>query len=1376
MVDWIRERRAGDDDTVGDGSSEGIVVGSSLGVDRRDFMKASSITAFGLMASSESVAAEEASSNGNGKTRVTYYSEKERQAALTNIQKYDWAEEIRDEAVEAADRVLSQYTLDDLWRYVGSQDVPRAAWLAGGNAGYTPRSSEWRAKYPVEGLGFAAKPGTQWTITNGEFTLPTNDFEAYRLSGLDDKGRFDPERADDSLLVNEKHPEMGEKWGVDDGLGWVDENGDIGPAGQRWVPVAWAHHWMVVYGYRTLLGVLSYAYLYTQRQEYARAASVILDRISDVYPEFSLRDTVYFEEGGYTSQNGLPNPSHGGTGCGKQVGSIWESYWVKQVLRAYDAVFPAQEGDDELVSFLRGKANEFPGLAPKGSVTDIQSNIETGLIREILPSIQNAQIRGNFGSHQTTLALSAVIQDDPAGYTGDAIDFLFEEGTLKHEDDSTSWGRWYVTGGDVLSSLLGKFDRDGYPFEGSVHYNSLVKSAIQGVGDVLNGYDAYTGADLYQNVVFKQMFERQEPLVFLNDYMPQFGDSKSAGKPGFEEAMGVDNLMRAYRTYGGTELARWIHVRNGKTTDGIRGGIFDPEPNSVTNAIERILDAQGPLDLESHQLAGFGFTALHAGDSEERERGIWTYYGRNAYGPDEGYGTSHCHRDTLNLGVFAHGLNLAPDLGYPEETGDWPKRWNWTANTISHNTVLVNEQKQEKQWVSNPENFDHTDRVQLFDIDASNVYSEADEYRRTTAQIAVDGTDSYTVDFFRVHGGHDHHFSFHGAQTVNETGLRMAQGCESVVFRDGSGTVSNARSETDTGGCALRHTDTASDKDDWRGLAIRSDGPDTTVEMEISGALSQEHWPINQSVYLGQDAGGRHVSVGIGCPPDGDPSPRVGLFYPETGEWGAYEEISPAIERLSAGIDGPGVNDVISNIDGSGVIDMESDIDDASFEDDGDNKRSLDTIRADPGNDADVLSPVASAWIQDDGLTLSVSNVGIHVDIALEASDGSTLMSSTFSLDSTTDDRIGVLGAIGKHQTGQLRFENIRVNGTVPTFFESSGQSSQGISTTGLDLVAQESGTYAGPDVPKPGHGENTTYNEEVGNGFNYLYNVRRDDDPGTQFSVDWSIRDYWNARSEDGDVHLRLTMLGGIDDVALANGDPPQRWGNPDSFTYLVAHRTGDDLRTTFTSVIEPYMGNRFVESIFDVPIKSDDSTARAVKVELANGRTDYAASASDPDTMHIVENVFRFNGRFAVYSENEQGDPEHAYLNDGKLLLPWNHSGPPLIQRSTGRIAGTVTDFTRDLSMENSIEVDVTEGLSGDCSIEDAVGEWIYADSVDMRNGVYEIRDAKRINDNRVVFDVGDTTTVKEHADGNAKQEYEHILEPNGRFVIPLSETWTA
>lgn len=1119
--------------------------GTVLPIRRRDFMKVSGAAVLGLFSSTGYAAS---AAGTSGKTRVTYYTAEERQAALDNIQKYDWARELKQDTVESAETFLSQYSLEDLWRYVGSQDIPRASWLAGGHAGYYPYSSDtWGVKYPADGATFAAKPGKQWTFTSGEYTLPTNDFEAYRQSGLDDRGTFDPARADDSLLVNEEHPEMGEGWGVDDGLGWVDENGDLGPAGQRWVPVAWAHHWNVVYGYREILQPLYYAYLYTQEQRYARAVSIILDRVADVYPEFSLLDTVYFDEGGYTSLNGLPNNAHGGTGRGKQIGSIWESYWVKAVLHSYDAVWPAQEGDADLVSFLHNKSEEYPGLKPKRSVTDIRNNIESGLLQEILPAFKDAQLRGNFGSHQTTLAMSAVIQDDPEGYTGDAIDFLFKAGGLKHEDNGTPWGRWYITGGDVLASLLSKFDRDGHPYEGCVHYNSLVSSAIQGVGDVLNGYDAYEGADLYQNVIFKQMFETQAPLTFLNRYVPRYGDTEGAGEPGFKYMIEVDNLVQAYETYdsaavidfirahdfiaseqangpdeirpttsgrehetsggantasnligayqayGGDELAQWIYSRNGQSTEGIRGGIFDPSPTETKAEIERIIDAEGFLDLDSSQLAGLGFTALRAGDPAN-SRGVWTYYGRNAYGPDAGYGTSHTHQDTLNLGVFGYGLNLAPDLGYPEQTGDWPKRNYWTDNTISHNTVVVNARRQDKQWVSTPKHYDHTDRVQLFDVDASNVYRETDQYRRTTAQITVDKDTSYVVDFFRVAGGDEHHFSFH--------------------------------------------------------------------------------------------------------------------------------------------------------------------------------------------------STTATA-----------------------------------------------------------------------------------LTTTRLDPVQQETGTYAGSNVRKPDHGENTQYNRAVGNGFNYLFNVVRDDDPRAYFSVDWDVADYWNARDNAEGVHLRLTMLTETDEVALADGKPPQRWDNPEKFRYLIAHRSGNDLKTTFTSVIEPYEDTRAVVSISEVSVVSPDPTARAVKVELASGRTDYIASSSTPELGHVVDDTFVFRGGFAVYSEKDGHD--HAYVHDGKLLIA---DGDLLIQRSRGRIEGTLEGFTTDLSMENELRVKLTG--SGNEDIGDALSEWIYVqDTAEKRNGAYEIRGIESDGANRATLNIGAQTTVKEFKDAsNPDSGYEYIPREGSPFYIPLSTTWSS
>ncbi|WP_435361688.1 heparinase II/III domain-containing protein [Haloarchaeobius sp. DFWS5] len=1307
------------------------LVADSLPVDRRDFLKASGVAALASMVGANMAGA--TPTDTAQKTRVTYYTNEERQAARDNIQQYDWAKDIRDGAVEDADTVLSTFSQDELWEYVTSQDVPRAGWLAGGNAGYYPGSG-WDSKHPLSGFSYACEPGKQWKVTNGTYTLPTNDYEAYRKSGLDDAGKFDPDLADDSLLVNEEHPEMGAGWGVDDGTGWVDENGDLGPEGQRWVPVAWANHWFAGYGHRELAVALRDAYLYTGEQQYATAASVLLDRIADVYPELSLQDTVYFEESGYTYINGLPNNSHGGTGRGKVAGSIWESFRIKAILQAYDAVFPAQSGDDEMVSFLSEKEAEYPGIGSKSSVKDIRANIETGLIQEILPAFKDAQIRGNFGSHQTTLALSAVIQDDADGYTKDALDFLFKAGGLEYEDDGTPWGNWYITGGDVLSSLLTKFDRDGHPYEGTPHYNSLVASALQGTADALNGYDAYEGADLYQNPVFKQSFKTQHPITYLNEYVPKYGDTEGAGAPGFQYTIETDNLVRAYEVHGGDDLARWIYLRNDQSTDGLRGGIFDTDPNSVKDDIQAVLDAEGPLDIDSTQLAGLGFSALRAGDAENG-RGVWTYYGRNAYGPDEGYGTSHCHRDTLNLGVFAHGLNLSPDLGYPEETGGWPKRRNWTSNTVSHNTVLVDENKQEKQWVSKPRFFDHTDDVQVFDVDASNVYDQCDAYERTTMQVAVDEEDSYSVDFFRVAGGDDHLFSFHGAKVPgDDLSYSLADGVSEFVVRNGVGSIQASTEKKTTGTWSTRVYDPDGDSHDWRGLAIDAGSSDVDVTVDINSAVTgyNDYWHHNHSVSLGTDDQGRRVVAGVGNQ-GADPAAKIGIYYPESNTWGDHDNMN----------------------------DWEK-----------------------------------GAWF-----SLSVTQSGTGVDVEFVDSSGSTHAAGSYTLDSPTDSQVGIFGGVGKGQTGALYFDDFQLDGSTVEFLDVEFESNTGLEIEGLSLTEQDGGTYAGPNVPKPGRGEDTDYNREVGNGYNYLYDVSRDDDPGA-FSVDWDIVDYWDALDTDIDAHLRLTMLTECDDVAIASGNPPQRWGNPDKFRYALAHREGTDLDTTFTSVVEPYVDDRYVASISSPLVETVDSDEEsfddgdmqvasgpvaAVKVELTNGRTDYVVRTYDRDTVYTIDRTVQVQGEYAVVSVND-GEVSQVYLGDGTLVRPVNEEddgsydpGQPFVSNPVGRFEGTVEDFTRSLTLDNEITVQLAGGHNSNggnrASIEDAVGRWVYCDAVDMRNGAYEITGVTQESGNRVTLSVGERTTVKEFTDSeNPDAGYEYVLVEGGDCVVPLSSTWSA
>ncbi|MBQ2743540.1 MAG: S-layer homology domain-containing protein, partial [Oscillospiraceae bacterium] len=103
---------------------------------------------------------------------------------------------------------------------------------------------------------------------------------------------------------------------------------------------------------------------------------------------------------------------------------------------------------------------------------------------------------------------------------------------------------------------------------------------------------------------------------------------------------------------------------------------------------------------------------------------------------------------------------LAPDLGYPEQTGNQPNRYQWVQVPLSHNTVVVDEANQVRACKGTPYHFDSEGKVRVMDAD-SNAYPDVNEYRRSVIMVDVDDSVSYGVDFFHVNGGEDHLYSFH---------------------------------------------------------------------------------------------------------------------------------------------------------------------------------------------------------------------------------------------------------------------------------------------------------------------------------------------------------------------------------------------------------------------------------------------------------------------------------------------------------------------------------------------------------------------------------------------------------------------------------------
>ncbi|WJH36879.1 hypothetical protein N6H14_14950 [Paenibacillus sp. CC-CFT747] len=299
-----------------------------------------------------------------------------------------------------------------------------------------------------------------------------------------------------------------------------------------------------------------------------------------------------------------------------------------------------------------------------------------------------------------------------------------------------------------------------------------------------------------------------------------------------------------------------------------------------------------------------------------------------------------------------------------------------------------------------------------------------------------------------------------------------------------------------------------------------------------------------------------------------------------------------------------------------------------------------------------------------------------------------------------------------------------------------------------------------------------------TGPGFHYLGNVAKDTAPAGAFSVDWNVKDTWdilgNGAGAPTDIHLRLTMLTGTNDMVLADGIPPQnKPGNPKSLRYLIAHRTGTNLQSNFTSVLEPYQGDRLIRSVTQAGVKANgtpvtgDMDVKAVKVELVNGRTDYIVSALNPDVRYTIDDKLEFQGFFGIYSEQD-GHEVYKYLNDGSFIGPIGTASADTSVQA--RVTGTIQDFTRELSTSNSLLA--TLQLGG-VKPEQLIGRTLYAQNDGKRNAAYKIAGITSAGGNTYSLDIGDTTLIRSYVDANDfSKGFVYDVASGAAFIIPLSE----
>lgn len=646
-----------------------------------------------------------------GKTNSAFYPDELVARVRANVGRDAWAGSVRDSAVADAQPWLA-FTDDELWEMMFGHTITRS-WMVLSN-GHCPACQGQTPMYTWKVDALAHR----WKVCCphcGEF-FPKNDFLAFHQSGLDEAGVFDPARADRSLLFNAEHPDPSDPlhgFGVDDGEGYVDGDRRWRFIGAYLVYGQWKQ--LVLGGIKNL----SAAYVLTGDPAYAHKAGVLLDRVADLYGTFD------FEKEGLAYER-----SHS-TG----YVSTWHDACVetRELAEAYDRVFPGLIDDDGLVAFLSEKAVRHGLENQKHSTADIRRNIESGILQEALEN--SHKIHSNYPQQEFTLLVTETVLGWPDNRerVNEMLDEILATGTavdgVTGEKGLAAYG---TIGPRSVAQILGMYDR-------------LEPGFLE---------------ELYRrHPRLLDLFRFHVDTWCLGKYYPHVGDSGGFTRPyeqyagaTFTDAPGLSpsaysTMLRLYELTGDPAFAQVLHRANGDSTEGLPYDLTADDPGGFRRKVQDAIDAHG----ETPQVQSVNKEAWHIGILRSGEcaasRALWLHYDA---------GGRHSHRDGMNLGLFAKGMDLLPELGYPPvQFGGWSSpRANWYKMTAGHNTVVVDGRDQQDAagrttlWADG-------ERFRAIRVSAPELYG-IDQYERTAMLVDVSDEDAYVVDIFRVRGGTDH--------------------------------------------------------------------------------------------------------------------------------------------------------------------------------------------------------------------------------------------------------------------------------------------------------------------------------------------------------------------------------------------------------------------------------------------------------------------------------------------------------------------------------------------------------------------------------------------------------------------------------------------
>ena len=627
--------------------------------------------------------------------------------ARVNAQTYSWAAKALNDIVERA-RPWMELSDDELWGLMFPHTLERA-WMVWSD-GHCPACKKDVVMYNWK-INAWKHPWKLQCPHCGQL-FPKNDFYKFYLSGLDENGIFQHDLADRTLLYNTEHPDPADPlhtFGVDGGKGGFDGK-------NTWHFIAT----YLVYGQWkqvVLAGIenLADAYVVTGNPVYARKAGILLDRVADLYPDFDFRTQGWMYE--------RINYSWGYISYWQQAGEE-----LQAIALAYDKVRSNWSSDQQLIRFLSKKAKQYKLKNPKSSHTDIQRNIEDRILRDSLN--HPAKIRNNFPLKEIAEAYVKTILDWPQKRDEIIAEIKqWMEEAVRIDGVTGEKGGYSSLGLNHIFSFLGHYERAEPGF---------VKNMI----------------DLLPNLRKTYRFHIDTRVLGAYNILP--GDGGTFGrKQGymihFSKNPGLDTsayhfFWTLYEITRDPVYVQILYRENSYKLDGLPYDIFCENPEGVQRRVKEVIDRVGTeIQTASIDKKQWHLAILRSGKGDKAR----------ALALDYDSGGRHGHKDGMALSLYAKGLDLMPDLGYPPvQFGGWDtQQVKWYYTTASHPTVVVdgkdNDGAGKTTLWANGEQF-HAVRASGADL------INGKQFERTAAQIDISDNDVYVLDIFRVVGGKDH--------------------------------------------------------------------------------------------------------------------------------------------------------------------------------------------------------------------------------------------------------------------------------------------------------------------------------------------------------------------------------------------------------------------------------------------------------------------------------------------------------------------------------------------------------------------------------------------------------------------------------------------